>query len=73
MGKGGVTVAEAVEYLLLIALVANAWQLNEIRKISRACYIELTMTRWENGRLVRAKNQGEGLSSVGRQAEDLPI
>lgn len=65
--------AEAVEWGIFLALIYNAWQLNEIRKISRACYIELNTARWENGRSVRAKDQREGLASVGRQIKDLTV
>jgi hypothetical protein len=50
-------------------LCYNAYCLNEIRKISNACYVELNTTRWENGRSVRiAKDQVESLSPVRRQA-----
>lgn len=57
-----------MDFLAIVALLAyNGWQLNEIRKISRACYVELNTTRWENGKSVRAKDQGEGLTALRRQ------
>lgn len=62
-----------VEILIFLALVYNGWQLNQIRKISRACYIELNTTRWENGLLVRAQDKGQGLSAVSGQSKDLPV
>jgi hypothetical protein len=59
--------------LLFVALAWNGWQLNEIRKLTRASYVELATARWENGRSVRAKDQRERPSSVGRQGENLPV
>lgn len=53
--------------IVLLLLLHNGWQLNEIRKISRACYVELNTTRWENGKSVRAKDESEGLAAIRRQ------
>lgn len=54
-----------IEFLaLFLALVYNGWQLSEIRKISKACYVELVTARWENGCSVRIKDERERLSSV---------
>jgi hypothetical protein len=55
-------------WALFLVLCYNAYNLNEIRKISRACFIELNTTRWENGASVRAKDQGKSLSPLRRQA-----
>lgn len=57
-----------IEFLALAAFLAyNGWQLNEIRKVSRACYVELNTTRWENGKRsgLVAENQDERLSAIG--------
>jgi hypothetical protein len=56
---------------LLLTLVYNAWQLNEIRKISRACYVELTMTRWETGRSGRSQQSTQSSPALGGQRENL--
>jgi hypothetical protein len=53
---------------LFLVLCYNAYNLNEIRKISRACFVELNTARWENGVSVRAKDQGESLTPLRRQA-----
>jgi hypothetical protein len=55
-------------WALFSVLCYNAYCLNEIRKISKACYVELNTTRWENGRSVRAKDQAESLTPIRRQA-----
>lgn len=57
-----------VEFLLILALLHNGWQLNQIRKVSKACYMELNTARWEAGKLERAKDQGKSLTTVGRHA-----
>jgi hypothetical protein len=60
-----------VEFWALFAVLCyNGWNLNEIRKIVRACYVELNTARWENGRSVRSKDHGEGLAALRGQAED---
>ncbi len=54
---------------LFVVLCFNAYNLNEIRKISRACYVELNTTRWETGmRSAATQNQQEGFSPLRRQA-----
>lgn len=64
--------ADGFEFLaLFLVLCYCAWQLNEIRRISRACYVELSTARWEKGRSVRAKDQLQGLSTVGRETKNL--
>lgn len=58
-----------VEFLaLFLALVYNGWQLNEIRRISKACYLELSLGRWESGKLGRAEQQLQGATPLRRQA-----
>ena len=69
MGK----MAGTVELMLFLALVYVGWQLNEIRKISRACYVEISMARWENGRLVRAQDKSQRLSSLRREIENRSV
>jgi hypothetical protein len=62
--------ALVLESALLGVLCVNCYNLNEIRKISQACYAELNSTRWENGRRlsVVAKQQQEGLTPLRGQA-----
>lgn len=64
---------QAAEVLFIGALLFNGWQLNEIRKISRACYVELTTGRWEAGQLIRAQDKKQSPPSRSREAHDLPV
>jgi hypothetical protein len=50
---------------LSLALLYNGWQLNEIRRISWACYVELSTARWETGKLARSEKQQQGAATVG--------
>lgn len=61
------------EFLALLGLLAyNAWQLGEIRKLHRACYVELTTARWEQGALARAQNNAERSAPLGWQSHNIP-
>jgi hypothetical protein len=62
--------ALVLDSALLGVLCFNAYNLNEIRKISQACYAELNATRWERGaRLsVVAQEQHESPAPLRRQA-----
>jgi hypothetical protein len=55
-------------WALFVVLCYNAYSLNEIRKILRACFVELNTARWESGVLLRAKDQGQSLPPLRRQA-----
>jgi hypothetical protein len=59
-----------LEGALLGVLCFNAYNLNEIRKISRACYAELNSSRWERGaRLaVISQEQQDSPTPIRRQA-----
>jgi hypothetical protein len=56
--------------LLLGVLCLNAYNLNEIRKISQKCYAELNTARWERGKrlVVVAQQEQEGSAPLRRQA-----
>jgi hypothetical protein len=56
---------------LALALLYNGWQLNEIRRISRACYVELSMSRWEIGKSGRTEQRAQGASAVGGKLHNL--
>jgi hypothetical protein len=57
------------EFLALFCVLCyNAYNLNEIRKISAACFVELNTARWENGASLRAKDQGKSFPPLRRQA-----
>jgi hypothetical protein len=58
-----------LESALLGVLCVNCYNLNEIRKISQACYAELNSARWENGaRLSVAQQQKKGVAPLRGQA-----
>jgi hypothetical protein len=56
--------------LLLGVICLNAYNLNEIRKISKACYAELNTARWERGKrlVVVAQQEQESSAPLRRQA-----
>ena len=58
-------------WALLLVLVYCAWQLTQIRRLARGCYVELSTARWEAGRSGRAKDNLQSLPPVRRQGQDL--
>lgn len=58
-----------LEAALFGGLCWNAYELHQIRKISRACYVELNTARWESGmRSIVAKEPQEGSATLRRKA-----
>lgn len=59
-------------WALLLVSVYNAWQLAQLRRLARGCYVELSTARWERGKLLRAEEQLQGLAPFRGQADDSP-
>jgi hypothetical protein len=58
-------------WALLLVLVYCAWQLTQISRLARGCYVELSTARWENGQAARANQQQPSLSPLAGKGENL--
>lgn len=58
-------------WALLLVLVYCAWQLTQISRLARGCYVELSTARWENGHAARAKEQQPSLAARTGERQDL--
>lgn len=57
-------------WALLLVLVYCAWQLTQIRRLARGCYVELSTVRWQNSLSGRSKEGLERLPPLARHAKD---